>query len=50
MPCQARIDAPGSLQHIIVRGMDRRKFFADDADREAFVERLGRFLHDLQES
>ena len=50
MPRQARIDAPGALQHVIVRGIERRKLFADDADRKAFVERLGRFLHDLQES
>jgi putative transposase len=44
MPRQARIDAPGALQHIIVRGIERRKIFADDADRTAFVDRLGRVL------
>jgi len=44
MPRQARIDAPGALQHIIVRGIERRKIFADDADRKAFVDRLSRVL------
>ena len=46
MPRQARIDAPGALQHIIVRGIERRKLFADDADRKAFVDRLGRLLEE----
>jgi len=27
MPRKARIDAPGALHHIIVRGIERRKFF-----------------------
>jgi hypothetical protein len=36
MPRKARIDAPGTLQHIIVRGIDRRKIFFDDPDREDF--------------
>lgn len=44
MPRQARLDVPGILQHVIVRGIERRKIFADDRDRRAFVERLGRLL------
>ena len=27
MPRKARIDAPGALHHIIVRGIDRKKIF-----------------------
>jgi len=27
MPRKARIDAPGALHHIIVRGIERRKIF-----------------------
>ena len=46
MPRQARVDAPGALQHIIVRGIERRKIFEDDADRNAFVDRLGTVLAD----
>jgi len=29
----SRIDAPGSLLHIIIRGIERRKVFLDDTDR-----------------
>jgi putative transposase len=44
MPRKARIDAPGALQHIIVRGIERRKIFFDDLDRDNFIERLGAVL------
>ena len=44
MPRKARIDAPGALHHIIVRGIERRKIFFDNADRENFLERLGIIL------
>lgn len=40
MPRSSRIDAPGALHHIIVRGIGRRKIFDDDTDRHAFIERL----------
>jgi putative transposase len=40
MPRQARIDIPGSLHHIICRGIERRDIFCDDVDRENFVSRL----------
>jgi REP element-mobilizing transposase RayT len=40
MPRKARIDAPGALHHIIVRGIERRKIFYDNADRDNFLERL----------
>jgi len=41
MPRKARIDAPGALHHIIVRGIERRRIFYDDLDRENFIERFG---------
>jgi len=44
MPRKARIDAAGALHHIIVRGIERRKIFSDDADRDSFVNRLGKVL------
>jgi len=44
MPRQARIDAPDAVQHIIVRGIERRRIFRDDADRDAFLVRLGAIL------
>ncbi len=40
MPRQGRIDTPGSLHHIICRGIERRNIFADDDDRENFLSRL----------
>ena len=48
MPRKARIDAPGALQHIICRGIERRKVFNDDADKNNFVARLGRVLSESQ--
>jgi REP element-mobilizing transposase RayT len=48
MPRRSRIDAPGALQHIIARGINRRKIFLDDADRDNFLERLGRILSETQ--
>ena len=44
MPRQARIDAPGAIHHIICRGIERRKIFLDDTDRDNFVSRLGSVL------
>jgi REP element-mobilizing transposase RayT len=40
MPRQARIDAPGALHHIIIRGIERKAIFKDDADRKNFLKRL----------
>jgi REP element-mobilizing transposase RayT len=44
MPRKARIDAPGALHHIIVRGIEKRTIFNDDLDRNNFLDRLGRVL------
>ena len=44
MPRKARIDAPGALHYIIVRGIERRKIFEDDNDRVNFLDRLGKVL------
>ena len=46
MPRKARIDAPGALHHIIVRGINRRKIFFNDPDRDDFLDRLGDILSD----
>jgi len=37
MPRRSRIDAPGALHHIIVRGIERKTIFKDDADRDNFL-------------
>jgi putative transposase len=44
MPRLARLDAPGVFHHIIIRGIERRKIFRDNRDRENFLERLGGLL------
>jgi len=44
MPRQARIDAPGALHHIIARGIERRKIFYDEKDRDDFLQRLGEIV------
>ena len=41
MPRKSRIDAPGTLHHIICRGIDRGRIFRDDSDRDNFLRRLG---------
>ena len=46
MPRRARIDAPGALHHIIVRGIERRNIFEDDTDRVNFLDRAGKVLSD----
>ena len=44
MPRSARLDAPGVLHHIIIRGMNDRMIFADDSDRDNLLERLAVLL------
>jgi hypothetical protein len=40
MPRQSRIDAPGALHHLIIRGIERKAIFKDDADSYGFIERI----------
>jgi REP element-mobilizing transposase RayT len=44
MPRAARLDTPGLLHHVIIRGIERRRIFRDDVDREDFLERLSDLL------
>ena len=41
MPRQARLDTPGTLHHVILRGIEKRRIVNDIADRHNFVNRLG---------
>jgi REP element-mobilizing transposase RayT len=50
MPRQARIDAPGALYHIVIRGIERRGIFQDDEDRKDFLERLSGLLQEVDRS
>ena len=48
MPRKARIDAPGALHHIIVRGIERKAIFKDDSDRENFLDRLSAIVSESE--
>ena len=48
MPRGSRIDAAGAVHHIMVRGIERRKIFDSDADRDHFLHRMGEILLDTQ--
>jgi len=48
MPRQSRLDATGLLQHVMARGIERRKLFLDDKDRESFLDRLAVILEETQ--
>jgi hypothetical protein len=40
MPRQSRIDTPGALHYVICRGIEQRKIFEDDIDRDNLVNLL----------
>jgi REP element-mobilizing transposase RayT len=40
MPRLARLDAPGVLHHVMGRGIERKKIFYSDIDRNDFINRL----------
>ena len=44
MPRQARLDVPGALHHIMVRGINKANIFDDSEDKARFLERLGKTL------
>jgi len=44
MPRQSRLDAPGVLHHVIIRGIERKKIFRDKTDRENFLDRLAHLI------
>ncbi len=41
MPRQTRLDAPETLHHVIVRGIEKRRIVDDTTDRKNFVSRMG---------
>ena len=40
MARKPRIEFPGAFYHVIARGNNRQKVFADDKDYKSFLERL----------
>jgi hypothetical protein len=47
MPRKARLDEPGALHHIIVRGIERRKIFRDDGNPNGTLRRPSAKLHEI---
>ena len=41
MPRQARLDSPGTLHHVMIRGIEKNRIVVDEQDRKDFVRRLG---------
>ncbi len=50
MPRKARLDAPGTLHHVIVRGIEKRKIVDDNHDRQEFVYRMGTIASETETS
>ena len=50
MPRGPRLDAPGTLHHVIIRGIEKRRIVDDDKDRENFVTRMGSIALDTETS
>jgi REP element-mobilizing transposase RayT len=48
MPRQSRLDAPGVLHHVIIRGIERKNFFWDSTDQQDFVDRLAVLIPETQ--
>jgi REP element-mobilizing transposase RayT len=46
MPRLGRLDAPGVLHHVMGRGIERRKIFLNDIDRNDFIDRLSALARD----
>ncbi len=48
MPRKARLDAPGTLHHVMIRGIEKRKIVITEHDRNDFVERLGNLAEETE--
>jgi len=45
---QARLDAPGTLHHVIIRGIEKGRIVDDQRDRENFVSRMREIASDTK--
>ena len=48
MPRQARLDAPGTLHHVMIRGAEGEYIFQEDKDRQNFLSRLAQISEDTK--
>ena len=46
MPRQPKLDTPGALHHVMGRGIEKKKIFREDFDREDFLTRLSGLCRD----
>jgi len=46
MPRRARLEAPGTIHHVIVRGIEKGDIVKADAGRDNFVTRMGRIARE----
>ncbi len=47
MPRDKRLELPGAIYHVIVRGLERREIYRDDTDRKEFLRRLEKGLQQI---
>jgi REP-associated tyrosine transposase len=48
MPREARLDVPGTLHHVMVRGIEGSKIFRDEEDRQVFIDRLRSLVRETE--
>jgi len=48
MPRQARLDSPGTLHHVIIRGIEKRRIVDDDTDRDDFISRMEKLCSETE--
>jgi len=44
MPRQARLDSPGTLHHVMIRGIEGGRIFYNNEDRGNFLGRVGQVV------
>jgi len=50
MPRLARLDAPGVLHHVMIRGIEGRKIFLATSDHQDFLDRLASLFPEMKTS
>ncbi len=48
MPRHARLDAPGTLHHVMIRGTEGQSTFRQDKDRQNFLSRVAQISVDTK--
>ncbi|MFZ5995802.1 MAG: transposase [Thermodesulfobacteriota bacterium] len=46
MPRQARLDTPGTLHHVMIRGIEGQNIFRDNTDRKDFLSRIAQLVEE----